>query len=90
MQLLIRTKNPNIISVHNKLAQEIWTWAIRRDIWHSVAHVPGAWNTMADLQSWETTNNKVIQMIFKTFGKSEGDLFTSQLNAKCSKYVFID
>ena len=35
----------------NSLAKEIWEWCIARDIWVSVAHIPGKQNLVADFES---------------------------------------
>ena len=35
----------------NSLAKEIWEWCIARDIWVSVAHIPGTQNLIADFES---------------------------------------
>ena len=35
----------------NSVTKEIWEWCIARDIWASVAHIPGKHNLVADFES---------------------------------------
>ena len=78
----------------NKMALDIWEWAIEKDIWLSASHVPGIKNTVADLRSrvfydnkeW-SLNSNVFKLLCKHLGKPDIDLFASRLNTQCNKYV---
>ena len=78
----------------NDLAFDIWSWAVKKDIWLSASHVPGVENNIADLKSRYFYDNKewslnpyMFEKVCETFGKPEIDLFTTRLNAKCELYV---
>ena len=83
----------------NEIAQNIWQWAITRNIWLSAAHIPGTQNPEADFQSRNFDINKssewtltdfIFQKIvheFIDFGKPDIDLFASRTNFKINKYV---
>ena len=78
----------------NKLAQEIWTWCIDRNIWLSVAHVAGVRNVEADIMSRKFNDDlewsikaDIFQKIEEKFGKFDIDLFASRLNNKLANYV---
>jgi hypothetical protein len=42
---------PNNINELQSLAREIWEWHIERELWISVAHIPGKNNLIADYES---------------------------------------
>ena len=78
----------------NDLAFDIWSWAVKKDIWLSASHVPGVENNIADLKSRYFYDNKewslnpyIIEKVCEKFGKPEIDLFATRLNAKCELYV---
>lgn len=78
----------------NKVAHEIWEWCIDRDIWISVAHLPGRENTEADRKSRKFNdrtewmlNREDFHKVVSFFGLPEIDLFASRLNAQLSRYV---
>ena len=78
----------------NFWARVIWDWCEERDIWLSIAHLPGVLNVVADYKSrhfvdnteWQL-NDKIWNKICKIFGTPEVDLFASRLNAKLEKFV---
>ena len=84
------TKSPDC----NKLAREIWQWAIQRNIWLSACHLPGVFNVIADDKSrnfddhteW-MLNKDIFSKICEIFGTPEIDLFASRLNAQLPRYV---
>ena len=78
----------------NDLAFDIWSWAVKKDIWLSASHVPGVENNIADLKSRYFYDNKewslnpyMFEKVCEKFGKPEIDLFATRLNAKCELYV---
>ena len=78
----------------NDLAFDIWSWAVKKDIWLSASHVPGVENNIADLKSRYFYDNKewslnpyMFEKVCEKFGKPEIDLFATCLNAKCELYV---
>ena len=78
----------------NEIAQQIWQWAERRDMWLSAAHIPGVENTLADYKSrhfadnleW-SLNDKLYEKVVDAFGEPEIDLFATRLNCKVPKFV---
>ena len=78
----------------NEVAQDIWSWCEDRDIWLSIAHIPGVDNELADFKSrnfadnleWEL-NPAIFEKVVRIFGKPEIDLFASRLNTKVQVYV---
>ena len=78
----------------NQVALEIWDWAEDREIWLSIAHIPGVENVLADRRSrvfadnleWEL-NESLFAKIVKIFGQPEIDLFATRLNKKVPVYV---
>ena len=78
----------------NSLAQEIWNWAIAKNIWLSAAHVPGSLNADADRLSRDLNLDlewmisvQVFKKIVSLFGQPDIDLFASRLNAQVETYV---
>ena len=79
----------------NSLAKEIWEWCIARDIWVSVAHIPGKQNLVADFESrrnqreaeWRL-NKAALQNALSTLNfQPDIDLFASRINYLFPKYV---
>lgn len=77
----------------NNLAKELWKWAIDRDMWISVVHLPGVQNIQADRKSrnfQDETEWMLDRDIFRTLSvkfKPEVDLFASRNNAQLQRYV---
>ena len=78
----------------NSLTQEIWNWAIVRNVWLSAAHIPGSSNVDAhqlsrDLEldlEWMLSAH-VFKRIVALFGQPDIDLFASRLNAQVETHV---
>ena len=78
----------------NDLAFDIWSWAVKKDIWLSASHVPGVENHIAylksrhfyDIKEW-SLNPYMFEEVREKFGKPEIGLFSTRLNAKCELYV---
>ena len=79
----------------NRIACDIWQWAIEKSIWLSAAHTPGTGNCEADELSrkfnpnleWSVTD-EVFNQILKVFALGPTiDLFASRVNAKLPAYV---
>ena len=78
----------------NVVAREIWQWAEENQVWLTIAHIPGVFNTVADFKSrkfadnleWEL-NDKIFQKICRVFGTPEVDLFASRTNSKLEMYA---
>ena len=77
-----------------RLAKNICSWAIARNIWLSGAHVPGVKNVSADelsrhlnLQLEWTVSPSVFHAISACFGTPVIDLFASRLTALLPEYV---
>ena len=94
------------VKMQNKLARQIWEFAISLDLWLSAAHIPGAQNIEADEASrvfddrteWALRGD-LFKIMCKIFGEPTIDLFASRLNHKVPRYcswepdpgaVFID
>ena len=79
----------------NSIARDIWSWAIDKNIWLSVAHLPGKLNTSADLESRNINEDcewKLCESVFKTICDtlsftSNIDLFASRLNYQLEPFV---
>ena len=78
----------------NREAQDIWSWAEEREVWLSIAHIPGVDNVMADFKSrnfednleWELSE-KLYERIVDRFGEPEIDLFATRLNCKVPRFI---
>ena len=78
----------------DKVAREIWSWAVQRDIWLTAAYVSGDKNHIADFKSrhfhdntdW-TLHPTVFSSITNTFFYPEIDLFASRLNKQVDRFV---
>ena len=79
----------------NFMAKEIWEWCLERNIWISVAHIPGAQNFVADVKSrrnkkeaeWMLTESSLQDPIIELDFIPEIDLFASRINTQFPKYV---
>lgn len=78
----------------HSLAKEIWMWCINRNIWLSVAHIPGKNNIEADLLSRQINDDTewavkptVFEQIQNKMGHTNIDLFASRLNCKHDCYI---
>ena len=78
----------------NSLAQQLWKWCMKRNIFISAQHIPGHMNSAADQLSrtfsynleW-SLNTNVFQQITQLTLVPNIDLFASSLNAKLSRFV---
>ena len=79
----------------NDIAREIWLWAIERDIWLTISHIPGKDNVRVDSNSrkfeheieW-MLNTKVFELLTTLWpNEMTIDLFASRLNHQLDKYV---
>ena len=78
----------------NEMAQQIWDWCIKRDIWLSACHIPGVQNSEADTESrkfnesteW-SLDSVVFDSVLALWGPFQIDLFASRLNFKVANYV---
>ena len=69
----------------------MWSWGIQHEKWQTATHIPGKFNTEADIQSrqfndqveWQLDKNKCI---CNMWGKPQIDLFASRL--KTQLHVF--
>ena len=79
------TRTPEI----NRIARDLWLWALERNIWLSAVHIPGIENVEADEASrnfkdeleW-TLQDVWFRKICDRFGSPIMDLFASRLNFK--------
>ena len=80
----------------NPLCKLIWEWCIHRNIWISVAHIPGKLNVDADRESRRAhksstewmINSDILKSCLKKFDLSPNvDLFASRLNRQFQAYV---
>ena len=77
----------------NRLAKQIWSWCIERDLWLTATHVPGSENE-ADESSRNFNENtewmldkNVFHEIFQIWQLPQIDMFASRLNKQIDKYV---
>ena len=79
----------------NSLAKEIWEWCLARDIWVSVAHIPGKQNLVADFESQRNQreaegqlHRAALQNALSRFNfQPDIDFFASRINCLFPKYV---
>ena len=79
----------------NSLAKEIWEWCIARDIWVSVAHIPGKQNLVADFESrrkqrereWRLNKAALQNVLLRLNFEPDIDLFASHINYLFPKNV---
>ncbi len=80
----------------NQICKEIWEWCIKRDIWLTLAHIPGKDNVEADSASrkkinysteWKLDSN-VLRSCLQHFNLSPNiDLFATRLNAQFPCFI---
>ena len=79
----------------NSLAKEIWEWCIARDIWVSIAHIPGKQNLFADFESrrnqreaeWRLDKAALQNALSRLNFQPDIDLSASRINYLFPKYV---
>ena len=79
----------------NSMAKKIWEWCIERNIWLSVAHIPGKDNFVADFESrrnqkeaeWMLSKASLQDALNELGFMPEIDLFASRINTQFKKYV---
>ena len=79
----------------NTVTRDIWMWALARNNWITVAHLPGKYNTSADFLSRNINHDsewKLNPDIFKYINAKLGytpeiALFASRLNYQFKPYV---
>ena len=79
----------------NRLACEIWDWAISHESWLTSSHIPGKQNTEADKQSRKSvscTEWKLKSSIFQTITEKfqfmpDIDMFASRINCQLDRFV---
>ena len=79
----------------NRLACEIWDWAISHENWLTSSHIPGKQNTEADKQSRKSvscTEWKLKPFIFQTIIEKfqflpDIDMFASRINCQLDRFV---
>lgn len=79
----------------NNLNTQIWQWCINRNIWITVAHIPGKANIIADRESrvkqygreWSLNHSIFNMCMIKLSVEPTIDLFASRLNHKLDRYV---
>lgn len=78
----------------NSLARQIWQWCEERDIWVFASYIKSKENVIADKESrilapeteWEL-NDKFFHLILNSFGFFDIDLFATNANKKCERFV---
>lgn len=78
----------------NKVCNQIWDWCEANDIWIFASYIKSKDNIEADKQSrllpteteWELAP-WAFELIIKEFGNFTIDLFASEANAKCSRFI---
>ena len=80
----------------NNLCKQIWLWCIERNIWLTIAHIPGKQNIEADRESRRSANTsaewqlnpKILHSCLTDIGFSPSvDIFASRLNKQFDKFV---
>ena len=79
----------------NRMAKNIWEWCIHRNLWVSLAHIPGKHNLVADFESrrnekaseWMLNKDVLSDALAKLDFSPEIDLFASRVNRQFPKYV---
>lgn len=77
-----------------QISRLIWEWCAERDIWIFASYIKSKENVIADSESrvlspeteWELNSTAFTKIIGK-FGQFDIDLFASNINAKCEKFV---
>ena len=81
----------------NSLAKEIWEWCIARDIWVSIAHIPGKQNLVADFESrrnqreaeWRLGKAALQNALSRLNFQPDIDLSASRINYLFSEVCFL-
>ena len=79
----------------NELAKTIWEWCMNRNIWISVAHIPGKSNIVADFESrrnqreseWMLNKTSLSEALKRLKMSPVIDLFASRINKQFQRYV---
>ncbi|CAB4004433.1 Hypothetical predicted protein, partial [Paramuricea clavata] len=79
----------------NNMAKQIWEWCIDKNIWLTVAHIPGKQNLVADYESrrhqreseWMLNKALLSDTLIKLNFSPEIDLFATRVNKQFPKYV---
>ena len=80
----------------NDLCKTIWNWCISRNIWLSVAHIPGHQNVYADYESrkitdtsaeWQLNPNMLHSCLRYLHAAPQIDLFASRINCQIDCFV---
>lgn len=78
----------------NQISQLIWEWCESKNIWLFASYINSKDNIIADHESRITNidteyslSNKAYQKICNKFGHADIDLFASNSNKKCQKYI---
>ena len=105
MHVLIRSDNTSAVAhvnhmggirsdLSDKIAQQIWHWAISHRIWLSAGYIAGSKNTRADKLSRNFSkstewmlNPAVFQALVKLWDIPDIDLFASRTNHQVKNYV---
>lgn len=80
-------------TLHN-ITKSIWQWCERKNIWIFASYINTKDNIIADRESrvlpleteWEI-NKQDFERIKTKFGRFQIDLFATNINSKCSKFV---
>ena len=96
----LRKRGGTVSPSMDRLTQEIYVFAQRRNIRISAAHKPGVENIRADFESRYTfretaefsLSDKICKRIFSRFGTPNVDLFATRLNSKLPRFyaAFLD
>lgn len=78
----------------DKLAKQIWSWCLRRNIFLSAVHLPGKSNVKADFYSRNFSDStewmlkkEIFSRLCKHFFLPDIDLFASRLNKQLDNFV---
>lgn len=78
----------------NNLSKEIWSWCEERNIFIYATYIASKDNTVADMESRSVAidteyclNMQYFQKIVFEFGNPTIDLFASNINSKCTKFI---
>ena len=78
----------------SRLAEDIWDWCEKRDIWIFASYISSKDNADADFESRKINENIEFEIsqggflrIINHFGTPEIDLFATRVNRKCEKFV---
>ena len=79
----------------NSMAKTIWEWCMYRNIWISIAHIPGKQNLVADFESrrqereteWMLSKQLLADALAELDFSPEIDLFASRVNKQFPKYA---